>query len=192
MNLYDYIKIIPNGLPEKFIDLVEGLKHQESSPALVGYNDNNLQPNLKYRNTNWIPIPKDIRENIEFAIKNLYQKEYLQVYKKELKGIEPTQLLHYPVGGKYDIHNDADDIVDGKIIRKIDRDISILCYLNDDYIGGELEFNFLGITIKPKRGMIIAFPSYYEFTHQVHPVIEGDRYTLVTWIETNERIYTRD
>lgn len=190
MNFYDYIKIIPNAIPEKFIELVDEIKYQESSPALVGY-ENNQSPNLEYRNTNWIPIPKEIVDNIHLAISNLYKNECFSIYNKEIKSIEPTQLLHYPIGGKYEIHNDSEDFIDGKIVRKLNRDISILCYLNDDYEGGELEFNFLGITIKPKKSMIITFPSYYEFTHQVHPVTKGERYTLVTWIETHERIYTR-
>lgn len=191
MNFYDYIKILPNALPEAFIDYIGDLKNQKSSPALVGYKNDELKPNLEYRNTNWFPIPKEIVENIKFATTNLYKNELLEVYKKEIKRIEPTQFLHYPVGGKYEIHNDADDVIDGKVVRKLNRDVSILAYLNDDFEGGELEFHFLGITIKPKKGMIIAFPSYYEFTHQVHPVTKGDRYTLVTWIETNERIYDR-
>lgn len=191
MNFYDYIKIIPCALPEGFIRLSEQLLNTESSPALVGYDNTNLTPNLEYRNTNWIPIPRNIVENIENSITNLYEKEYREIYKKDIKKIESPQLLEYPVGGKYDPHNDADDVIDGKIVRKVDRDITILAYLNDDYKGGELEFNLLGITIKPKRGMIIAFPSYYEFTHQVHPVTEGKRYTLATWIETNERLYER-
>lgn len=190
MNFYDYIKIIPNAIPEKFIELIDEIKYQESSPALVGY-DKNQSPNLEYRNTNWIPIPKEIVDNIHLAISNLYKNECFSIYNKEIKSIEPTQLLHYPVGGKYEIHNDSEDIIDGKIVRKLNRDISVLCYLNDDYEGGELEFNFLGITIKPKKSMIITFPSYYEFTHQVHPVTKGERYTLVTWIETHERIYNR-
>lgn len=191
MNFYDYIKIIPFGLPEEFINFITPLTKQDSSPALVGYDDKNLSPNLEYRNTNWIPIPSEISKNINYSITNLYDSEYRKIYQKDIKKIEPTQLLHYPVGGKYEQHNDADDVIDGKIVRKIDRDISIVCYLNDDFEGGELEFNLLGLTIKPKKGMIVSFPSYYEFTHQVHPVTKGERYSLVTWIETNERIYER-
>lgn len=193
MNYYDYIKIIPDALPEPFIELTKELITAEtSSPALVGYDDETTDVNLEYRNTNWFPIPEFVAKKIELAVTNLYELEYRKIYKKNVVKVEAPQLLEYPVGGKYDMHNDADDWIDGKPVRKTDRDVSILAYLNDDYEGGELEFNFFGITIKPKKGMIIAFPSYYEFTHQVHPVTKGTRYTLVTWIETNERIYERE
>ena len=56
-------------------------------------------------------------------------------------------------------------------------------------MGGELEFTQLGLTIRPKKGMMIAFPSYHEFAHKVHPVKYGFRYTLVSWLETEKRLY---
>ena len=71
----------------------------------------------------------------------------------------------------------------------MDRDVSFLFYLNDQYGGGELEFYDLGLTIKPKKGMMIAFPSYKDFAHKVHPVTWGHRYTLVSWVGTKEKLY---
>ena len=64
-----------------------------------------------------------------------------------------------------------------------------LFYLNEDYGGGEIEFYDLGLTIKPKKGMMIAFPSYKEFAHKVHPVTWGHRYSLVCWIATQKNLY---
>ena len=69
------------------------------------------------------------------------------------------------------------------------RDVSFLFYLNDQYGGGELEFGDLGLTIKPKKGMMIAFPSYKEFAHMVHPVTWGHRYSLVSWVATQKNLY---
>ena len=69
------------------------------------------------------------------------------------------------------------------------RDVSFLFYLNDQYGGGELEFYDLGLTIKPKKGMMIAFPSYKDFAHKVHPVTWGHRYTLVSWVGTQKHLY---
>ena len=72
----------------------------------------------------------------------------------------------------------------------MERDVSFLFYLNDQYGGGELEFNDLGLTIKPKKGMMIAFPSYKDFAHMVHPVTWGHRYTLVSWVATQKKLLT--
>ena len=46
-----------------------------------------------------------------------------------------------------------------------------------------------GVTITPKTGMIVAFPSYIEFSHRVNPITIGERFNLVTWIETEKRIH---
>jgi len=190
---YDYIKIIANAIPEEHLKILNDYalseKH-DTAPALVGY-DEDQSPNLNYRNTHWIVIPSGLRENIQDAIISLYDRILKPIYEREVVKLEPVQMLYYPLGGKYDIHNDAEDFIDGKLEKVADRDVSIICYLNDDYEGGELEFPLLGLKIKPKKGTIISFPSYYEYPHRVHPVTKGERFSLVTWIETDERIYTR-
>jgi len=37
--------------------------------------------------------------------------------------------------------------------------------------------------------MMIAFPSYKEYVHKVHPVTWGHRYTLVSWVGTKQKLY---
>jgi len=53
---------------------------------------------------------------------------------------------------------------------------SLVCYLNDDYEGGEISFPDHNITIKPKKGSLIMFPSQTPFIHEVKPILSGDRY----------------
>jgi predicted 2-oxoglutarate/Fe(II)-dependent dioxygenase YbiX len=62
------------------------------------------------------------------------------------------------------------------------RCVSALCYLNDDYEGGELEFTNFNVKIKPLPGMLILFPSNYAYRHVAHPIKSGTKYSLVTWI----------
>lgn len=190
MLLFDYVTVMPNCLNDSLIDMYLSLKEQEVFPALTGYSDNQ-KTNLEYRKTNWIPIPYDLLQQTQASITSFYNGMLLDKYKQPIKFIEPTQLLHYPVGGEYKEHNDSEDFVHGKLTRVCERDLSILAYLNDDYEGGELELNNFNVTFKPKAGTVICFPSYIEFTHRVYPVTKGNRYTLATWICTYERIYSR-
>ncbi len=53
---------------------------------------------------------------------------------------------------------------------------SLVAYINDDYEGGEINFPDHNITIKPKKGSLIIFPSQVPFVHEVKTVISGDRY----------------
>lgn len=188
--LFNYVTVIPNCISQSCIDYFLQLREIESSPALVGYNDNQ-KPNSDYRVTNWIPLSSEAIKNTTEAIHNLYDNHLIQVYKQPIKNIESPQLLHYQKNGKYDLHNDSEDFINNKLQRVCERDVSVLIYLNDDYTGGELEFPDWGLYFKPKAGTLIAFPSYIEFTHRVHPVTQGNRYNLVSWICTYDRIYPR-
>jgi hypothetical protein len=51
---------------------------------------------------------------------------------------------------------------------------SLVLYLNDDYEGGEIKFKDYNITIKPKAGSLVIFPS--NMIHEVLPVKNGIRY----------------
>ena len=88
---------------------------------------------------------------------------------------EPYSLLRYGETQEYKCHYDG--------YTGIGRVISALCYLNDDYEGGELEFPNFGVKIKPQAGMMILFPSNFAYSHIAHPVSQGTKYTMVTWIK---------
>jgi hypothetical protein len=53
---------------------------------------------------------------------------------------------------------------------------SLVAYINDDYEGGEIHFPNQNITIKPKAGSMIMFPSQLPYLHEVKPIISGTRY----------------
>ena len=64
--------------------------------------------------------------------------------------------------------------------------VSLVGYINDDYIGGEIVFPKLGIQIKPKAGDLYIFPSTYLFSHAAMPVSDGVKYSVVTMTDYND------
>jgi len=63
--------------------------------------------------------------------------------------------------------------------------MSGVLYLNDDLEGGELNFPNQGVTIKPKAGSAIVFPSIEPFLHQSMEVTKGIKYIVPAfWIKT--------
>lgn len=61
------------------------------------------------------------------------------------------------------------------------RKFSSICFLNDDFVGGELKFtNYKGNVI-PKTGNLAYFKADLDHRHQVFEVKEGERYTLACW-----------
>lgn len=100
-----------------------------------------------------------------------YKKEMMVGY--EIYNPEGFNLLKYEPEGHFGSHYDSHPA--------IKRCISGLIYLNDDYIGGELEFVYFNVKIKPKAGTVILFPPNYPYRHIAHPVEYGTKYSVATW-----------
>lgn len=64
---------------------------------------------------------------------------------------------------------------------------SFSIYLNDDFEGGELEFKYKDIKLKPKAGTLVCIPVGDEYTHRVNIVLSKDRHTLYgnCWLDNN-------
>jgi predicted 2-oxoglutarate/Fe(II)-dependent dioxygenase YbiX len=65
--------------------------------------------------------------------------------------------------------------------------VSIVVYLNDDYVGGELWFPRFNLTLKPKAGDIVVFPSTYIYEHASQDMISGTKYSVVIMSDYNDR-----
>lgn len=90
-----------------------------------------------------------------------------------------------------------EDVVDRLRIQHVDNQIkvvekphghflpySFVIFLNDDFKGGELIFD--NITIRPQKGQLVYFTG--DETHSVNSVLEGDRYTLVSFLKSDIKI----
>ena len=65
--------------------------------------------------------------------------------------------------------------------------VSIVAYLNDDYVGGEIWFPRFNLSIKPEPGDIIVFPSTYVYEHASQDMISGTKYSVVIMSDYNDR-----
>lgn len=68
------------------------------------------------------------------------------------------------------------------------RNVSAVLYLNDEYDGGELVFTRLdNLTIKPKPGDLVVFPSTYLYEHKSNVVPKGTKYCVVSFSDLYEK-----
>lgn len=67
-------------------------------------------------------------------------------------------------------------------------DISILIYLNDDYVGGELYFNDLDIKIKPSAGSVVIFEC--DKMHQSNFIESGNKIYIPMFVHSKYQIIT--
>ena len=56
-----------------------------------------------------------------------------------------------------------------------------MTYLNDVKQGGETEFYYQKLKVKPEKGLTLFFPSDWTFTHKGHTTIDEDKYIITGW-----------
>lgn len=56
-------------------------------------------------------------------------------------------------------------------------------YLNDVEEGGETEFLYQAIRVKPKMGSLMFWPAGWTHPHRGNPPLSGDKYILTGWVE---------
>ncbi len=62
-----------------------------------------------------------------------------------------------------------------------DREFVFITYLNDDFEGGETEFLYQGVRVKPEKVKTVIFPAGYTHMHRGNPPIKGNKYIATTW-----------
>jgi hypothetical protein len=187
-----YSDVIPNS-ETLYKDLEDGMvaANIEWQGARVKEGAETDTVNTMTRNTQTIGIPyrgqiQDIslenpNQAFDLNLNNLFfehfdpvEKDYQNHYGIPCEWHDTYGILKYGKGQFFTNH--IDDHKD------YPRRMSTVYYLNDNYTGGEINFPRFNITFKPKANQMIVFPSNYIYNHSVSPVIEGERYAVVSWL----------
>lgn len=134
------------------------------------------------RDTTYIPVD-GVEDVVNEVVFNAIRDEIEPHFKTTIEWWEKCQLLAYGPGGKYHSHADSEnyDVASQTWKKCLDRDISLLLYLNNAFTGGALTFKTQQISIQPNTGLLIAFPSDSRFEHSAEPVQSGSRFVLASW-----------
>lgn len=111
----------------------------------------------------------------KLKLSKLYEYEdYGEYYKLEM-----LNFLKYSPGCFYKSH--SDETLIGTVSPGFARQISYVLFVNDSYSGGCLSFPFMDKKIEPRVNRLVMFPSNWLFVHEVLPVLNGVRKSVVTW-----------
>lgn len=71
------------------------------------------------------------------------------------------------------------------------RILLFMYYLNDVEQGGETDFYYQDVSIRPKRGTMVIAPAYFTHTHRGNVPVSNDKYILTSWVLFNraEQLY---
>lgn len=124
-----------------------------------------------------------IEEGVNAVVEEAFRRRGGRLLRKPIAWFERPAILAYGPGGRYIPHADADawNREARRWERVVDRDVSLLIYLDDDYEGGELYFPRFDFRLRPRTGMLVLFPSDARYAHCAEPVIRGERHVIVSW-----------
>jgi predicted 2-oxoglutarate/Fe(II)-dependent dioxygenase YbiX len=193
LNMHREILIVPNFLsPDICNEYIEYIRRQQETDLSVfdaeatnKKGEVSWEVDKKTRDTQTVETGP-IREAILDLMRQAVREQLNPFFNVKIKDSEMPQVLVYHPGGHYKPHIDGEALFDdgsGQLRwrRNVERDISLIIYLNQDFEGGELVFPKLAITIKPRQGMLLGFPSNHHFLHGVNPTTKGTRYAIVNW-----------
>ena len=123
------------------------------------------------------------KKEIVQEVSRSFSECVMPFFNVQLAAFEPPTVLRYEAGGKYDAHSDNElwNAEQRVWLRTMNRDYSILIYLNEDFEGGKLSFPNFQCKITPETGMLVAFPSDHRYLHAAEPIVSGERYAVVSW-----------
>ena len=156
------------------------------------------------RITNLLPNdPEGLRyEFFERCEETIYKSllMYIEQYPMILPSLwwkEKGHVVAYSTGSAMGLHSDNDVNYQPNAVPDLQlatrHVVGCILYLNDsiepdeykgdsnDYVGGEIDFVYLGIRHKPRAGDLLIFPSNYLATHEVLDIINGYRFAYISY-----------
>tara|TARA_B110000093_G_C12900085_1_gene380025 strand:- start:264 stop:956 length:693 start_codon:yes stop_codon:yes gene_type:complete len=126
---------------------------------------------------------KDKQKIVDKWIADIFHKVVAKKTGRKFRNISAPDLMRYMPGGYYKTHSDSElfDVKTGSWNKVLDRDYSLLLYLNDDFEGGGVYFPLFNYTFKPSKGDLLVFPSGHLYLHEAQLVTSGVRYVIVSW-----------
>lgn len=117
-----------------------------------------------------LKVPADVKEDLELRVSKIF-KNYSRIH-------DLSDLIAYRPGTGMGLHQDnvnPDDVTNV---------YGVVIYLNSDYLGGEIYYPDINLSIKPKAGSLVVHPA--GLTHGVKEVKEGVRYMISTFVKGDE------
>ena len=165
---------------------------------------NKKEPGLTYSNFyNQHVVDTDVKDSIDVKIS--VDEEISKLYTNELKKIidnytkefsfcswgtpwgllEDINIQYYPPGGGFKgWHCERSS----SFYPSTARHLVFMTYLNDVDDGGETEFFYQRIKVKPQKGLTLIWPSDWTYTHRGIPSLQNEKYIITGWLSFLDQV----
>jgi len=117
-------------------------------------------------------VNKDIIDMFIQQYPVLQSGNYKELYVSNAK-IQKTS----PSGGYHNWHSEHTNDLHSK-----ETLLAWMVYLNDVEDGGETEFLYQSLRVKPIRNRLVLWPAGFTHLHRGNPPLKGDKYIVTGWI----------
>jgi hypothetical protein len=173
----------PEGSPDRYSWRPAYVGYKQLIPSYRDCND------FKFKKTDLEFDKSQTSQNLQGLWQDLYDvklpvvEDYSKMYNiNNLQYWEAFNFIKYGPGQHFQQHHDHG--------YSYNCTVSLVGYINDDYEGGELEFNLQNLMIKPEAGDLFVFPSNFMYPHRAMPVHSGTKYSVVTMLDYNKKFHT--
>lgn len=106
-----------------------------------------------------------------------YQREFSVISDDNLS-IHDIKAQRTAIGGGYHVwHHERMER------QHTNRVLVYTVYLNDVEQGGETEFLYYPIRVRPQQGTLLLFPAGFTHAHRGNPPISNEKYIITGWVE---------
>jgi predicted 2-oxoglutarate/Fe(II)-dependent dioxygenase YbiX len=160
--MVEHIRRVEGWVPAQVRDVTSGGRSQSLT-----------QPEVRSTQILLSEQAEAVCQPFEVALNTKVKPLIKRVWQIDLADHRDTQILKYGPTDHYVPHQDTGVGFEWRYL-------SVVCYLNDDFLGGETSFPGLSHTAIPETGKAIVFPSHY--LHGSLPVIRGEKFVIVSWL----------
>jgi hypothetical protein len=172
IKIYDGPEGVPLDFCERAIDFFEtsSARHKLDHPWQRCHQIGNLHTT---------PLHEDLRGAIS-GIFARYKRDVACGTLNYVGRLEAPTLTRYDVADAAGVHH-FHSHADCWSMATASRQVSVILYLNDVLVGGETVFDG-GLSVTPRAGRALVFPSSFCFQHCGKPPVSNPKYLIVAWL----------
>lgn len=185
----NFVGVFKNAYTKEFCERV--ISHYESMVA-SGHGRTRFQSHgdLKTRKDDtqlfadeikYIPLGKVTREFNELFWEKfypIYEQEYAVLKNSDRHANYAFKIQKTKIGGGYHVwHYESGER------SMCQRLLTWIVYLNDVEEGGETEFLYQHMRVKPEQGTLVIWPAAFTHTHRGNPPLSNEKYIVTGWTE---------
>lgn len=188
-NIENFIGVFKNAYTK---DFCEKIILQYESMVASGYGKTRFEVNNHIKtlvddnilfadDIDYIPLRKVTREFNEVfwnTFYSLYEQEYACLKDSNRHSNYTFKVQKTKVGGGYHVWHYESGSRDNS-----NRLLTWILYLNDVHEGGETEFLYQHMRVKPEQGTLVIWPAAFTHTHRGNPPLSNEKYIVTGWTE---------